>query len=313
VVRDGSTEGIMRVFVAGGSGTIGVPLVRALVAAGHHVTALTRTPEKQEALAALGATPAVADALDATQLRTAVEGARPTHVIHELTALPKDGMVRRASDLAPTNRLRTDGTRNLLDAAIAAGATRFIGGSFAPMQGLRAVDDAEVQHGVAAVESMESQILEASGSGKIEGIVLRYGLFYGPDNPATQKMMSLVRHRLLPVVRGDRSLLPCIHVSDAVSATVAALDRGLPGSVYDIVDDRPISMTEMVRAMAESSAAGPPLTVPAWLTRLFAPFLAGITAMRLPLSNEKARKELDWRLAFPTWRDGLADMTARAA
>lgn len=302
----------MRVFVAGGSGTIGVPLVRGLVEAGHHVTALTRSPDTQQTLRALGASPAIADALDATALRTVVQVARPTHVVHQLTALPKDG-VRRASDLAPTNRLRIDGTRNLLDAAIAAGATRFIVGSFAPMQGISPNAPQDIREGVAAVESMESQILAASRSGRIEGIVLRYGLFYGPANPATEKMIALVRRRMLPVVRGDRSLLPCIHVADAVSATIAALDHGPAGNVYDIVDDQPVSMTEIVRALAEYAGAPAPFTVPAWVPRLFAPYLAGITSMRLALSNEKARVELGWRPAFATWRDGLAHMDARAA
>jgi nucleoside-diphosphate-sugar epimerase len=294
---------MMRVFVAGGSGAIGVPLVRALVKAGHQVTALTRSRDKQLALTALGATPAVADALDAAQLRDVVMAARPTHVIHQLTALPKDGMVRRPSDLRPTNRLRIDGTRNLLDAAIAAGARRIVAGSFAPMQGIAPEAPAGVREGVAAVESMESQVLEAS----------RAGLFYGPDNPATQKMIALARRRLLPVVRGDRSLLPCIHVADAVRATVAALDRGRPGAVYEIVDDRPVSMTEFVHALADYAAAPAPLTVPAWLPRLFAPYLAIITSMQLTLSNANARAELGWRPAYPSCRDGLPHPAARAA
>lgn len=302
----------MRVFVAGGSGTIGVPLVRALVADGHQVTALTRSPGKKRALAALGATAAVADALDRAALREAVRAARPTHVIHELTALPKDG-VRRASDLVPTNRLRIEGTRNLLEAAIAAGTRRMIVGSFAPLLGITRDAPRGVQEALHAVESMESQVVDASRSGKLEGIVLRYGLFYGPGNPATRAMLAMVRRRMLPVVRGDRSLLPCIHDDDAVSATVAALERGLAGGVYDIVDDRPVSMTEIVQAMAEYAGARPPLVVPAWVPRLVAPFLATITSMRLPLSNAKARAELQWRPAFPTWRDGLAKMLERAA
>ena len=303
----------MRVFVAGGSGAIGVPLVRALVEAGHQVTALTRSPGKEQALRALGATAATADALDAAALGAVVEAARPTHVIHQLTALPKGGGVRRARDLAPTNRLRIEGTRHLLDAAVAAGATRFVVGSFAPMQGIGPDAPADFRAGVEAVDSMESQVLEASRSGSIEGIVLRYGLFYGPGNPATEMMIALIRRRMLPVVRGDRSLLPWIHIADAVSATVAALGSGEAGSAYDIVDDRPVSMTEMVRAMADYAAAPPPLTVPAWLPRLLAPYVAEISSLRLPLSNTKARAELGWRPAFPTCRDGLAEMVARAA
>lgn len=302
----------MRVFVAGGSGTIGVPLVRALVGAGYQVTALTRSPEKQSMLRALGATPAVADALDAAALKSAVLASRPTHVIHQLTALPKDGP-RRASDLVPTNRLRTEGTRNLLEAAIAAGATRIIGGSFALVAAARDDLPPNTQDGVDAIASMESQIVEASRSRRIEGLVLRYGLFYGPENPATQKMIALVRRRMLPVVRDDRGQLPCIHIDDAVAATIAALDKGVPGSIYDIVDDRAVSMAEIIQAMAEYTRAPAPFVVPGWLPRLFAPYLAGMTSMRLPLSNAKAAAELGWRPTYSNPRDGLARMLERAA
>lgn len=302
----------LNVFVAGGSGTIGLPLVRALVAAGHQVTALTRSADKRQALLALGATPAVANALDAAQLADVVQAARPTHVIHQLTALPKDGP-RRARDLAATNRLRIDGTRNLLTAAIAANATRIIGGSFAPMHGIGADAPACLRAGADAVRSMESQILDASRAGAIEGVVLRYGLFYGPDNPVTVKMLALVRCRMLPVVRHDRGLLPCIHINDAVSATVAALDRGAPGGVYDIVDDRPVSMSEIARVMAEYAGAAAPRTVPAWLPRVLSRYLATMTSMRLPLSNAEARAALDWQPAFSTIHEGLAQTVARAA
>jgi nucleoside-diphosphate-sugar epimerase len=302
----------LRIFVAGGSGAIGVPLVRALVEAGHQVTALTRSVGKQQALRALGATPAVADALDAAQLENVLLAARPTHVIHQLTALPKEGP-RRASDLAAINRLRIGGTRHLLDAAIAAGATRFIGGSFALMQALGANTPPGIRAGVEAVESMESQILDASRAGHIEGVVLRYGLFYGPQNPATRQMLALVRRRMLPVARGDQSLLPCIHIDDVAAATVAALDRGAPGGIHDIVDDRPVSMTEIARALAECAGAPAPLTVPGWLPRLVSPYLARMTSLRLPLSNAMARAALGWQPAFLTMRQGLSETMGRAA
>jgi nucleoside-diphosphate-sugar epimerase len=301
-----------RVFVAGASGTIGMPLVQALVVAGHHVTALTRSPEKQAALRALGATPVVADALDSVALRRVVEAARPTHVIHQLTALPKGG-ARRGSDLAQTNRLRTEGTRYLLDASIAAGARRFIAGSFGVLDGLRSYANRHVQEAVAAVQSMESQVVAASQSGKLEGIVLRYGAFYGPQNPATRQMMTLVRRRMLPIVRNDAGLLPCIHVDDAVSATVAALDHGRPGAMYDIVDDMPVSMSEMIHGLAVAAGAPPPRVVPGWLPRLFSPFMAAFMRVRLTPSNQQARAELGWRPAFATYREGLADMVKRAA
>lgn len=302
----------MKVFVAGASGAIGVPLVRALVASGHEVTALTRSAGKLDALRALGATPVVADALDPDALRRVVAQARPTHVIHQLTALPKGGP-RRARELEPTNRLRIEGTRNLLAAAVAAGARRLIVGSFAPFRDDPSALPDMLRPAADAIRSMESQVVDASRAGTIEGIVLRYGLFYGPGNPATEQMIWMARHRMLPVVRGDRGVLPVIHVDDAVAATVAALDRGRPGTAYDIVDDRPASITEIVSALAEYSGAPRPLALPAWVPRLIAPYMAAVISVQAPASNEKARAELGWRPMYPNHREGLSRMLARAA
>jgi 2-alkyl-3-oxoalkanoate reductase len=303
----------MNIFVAGGTGTIGVPLVRALVAAGHQVHALTRSANKANEIRALGAQPAVADALDAGALRRVVLAARPTHVIHQLTALPREG-VRRASDLAPTNRLRTEGTTNLVEASIAAGARRIVGGSFAPFQApMPANAPSDVVKGAEAIRSMESQILEASRRGAIEGVVLRYGLFYGPGNPAMAKMIQLLRRRMLPVVRDDKGLLPFIHLEDAVSATIAALDRAPAGSAYDIVDDQPASMRDVVEGLARQAGAPRPFAVPLWVPRLLSPYMADFMSIRLPLSNAKARAELGWAPKYPTWREGLAGTIERAA
>ena len=294
----------MNVFVAGGSGAIGVPLVRALVAAGHLVTASTRSAANASMLRNLGATPAIADALDAEALLRAVVAAHPTHVVHQLTALPKGGP-KSARDLVATNRLRVDGTRNLVAAAVAAGATRIVGGSFALMGAAKVGVPADAQEAADAVRSMESQILEASRAGAIDGVVLRYGLFYGPDVASTVEMIAMAKRRLLPAIRGDRSLLPCIHVDDAASATVAALDRAPAGSTYDIVDDEPVSFSEIVRAVADAAGAPKPIAVPSWLPRLVAPYMARMIALRLPLSNAKARAELGWHPLFPTIRQGL--------
>jgi 2-alkyl-3-oxoalkanoate reductase len=303
----------MKVFVAGASGTVGIPLVRALVAAGHQVTALTRSPEKQDELRRLGATPALADALDAQALRTVVFAATPTHVIHQLTALPKEGPSSE-SDLVATNRLRIDGTRNLFDAAIRAGAQRFIGGSFALLPGAETETAGSfASEAVGATRSMESQILSANQSKQIEGIVLRYGLFYGPTNPGTIKMVEMVRKRRLPTIRGDRGLLPFIHIDDVVGATMAALDRGIPGSVYDIVDDKALSFSDAVRIMAEYIGAPTPRSIPAWLFRLISPYRARVLSTRLPLSNAKARTELMWRPTYPTMREGFVRTFSRAA
>ena len=308
----------MNVFVAGGSGAIGVPLVRALVASGHKVTALTRSESKRDQLRALGADVAVADALDRDQLIAAVEAARSTHVIHELTALPKDAP-RRARDIEPTNRLRIEGTRNLIDAAINAGTRRFLVGSFAPLSPRespavasgfsRTEDDAPA----AAVRSMETQVLEATKAGAIQGVVLRYGMFYGLGTPSTDAMIEMVRKRMFPVVRADAGLLPVIHIDDAVSATVLALDAAPAGAVYEIVDDRPVSLTEIVEALAEYTGSAAPFHVPAWVPRLLAPYMARVMSVRLPLSNAKAKAELGWRPRYSTMRDGLAQMFRRAA
>jgi nucleoside-diphosphate-sugar epimerase len=302
----------MKVFVAGGTGAIGVPLVRALVAAGHQVTALTRTAGKQDALRELGATPAVADALDRDSLIAAVAAARPTHVIHQLTALPKDGP-RKPSDLESTNRLRVDGTRNLIDAATHAGARRFLAGSFAMLAPRGPVDAAAHDPVAAAIRSMESQTLQASQDGRIEGVVLRYGMFYGLETASTVKMLELVRKRRLPVVRGDAGQLPLIHIEDAVGATICALDRAPAGSAYDIVDDRAVSMTEIVQALARYTGSPAPYKVPGWLPRLVSPYLARMTSMRMPLSNARAKAELGWQPKYPTIGDGMAEMFPHAA
>jgi nucleoside-diphosphate-sugar epimerase len=301
----------MDVFVAGGSGAIGLPLVRALRAAGHQVTALTRSARKQEALRAAGAQAAVADALDRPALIEAVRAAHPACVIHQLTALPKEGP-RRAKDLEATNRLRIDGTRNLLDAAIAAGARRFIAGSFAPLAPRPSNPIAADDLPAAAVRSMEDQVIEATRRGAIDGIVLRYGLFYGPA-PSTTAMIEMVRKRRLPVIRGDASALPMIHIEDAASATVRAVEAGRPGGIYDIVDDRAASLTELVRTIAARTGSPPPFAVPAWLPRLLAPYLFRVMSIRLPLSNALAKAELGWQPKYPTLREGLADMFVSTA
>jgi nucleoside-diphosphate-sugar epimerase len=302
----------MNVFVAGGTGTIGVPLVKALIASGHQVTALTRSAAKQDALRATGASVAIADALSRDALIAAVGAARPTHVIHELTALPKDGP-RRASDVAATNRLRVEGTRNLLEAAIQAGARRFVVGSFALLSPRAPVEGQPPNEASAAVRSMETQVLDATRRGAIEGVILRYGMFYGPQTPSTVAMIDMVRKRRLPVVRGDSGQLPLIHVDDAVSATVLALEAAPAGAVYEIVDDEPASLSQIVEAIAEYTGSPQPFKVPGWLPRLVAPYMARLTSVRMPLSNAPAKTDLGWHPEYRTMRDGLARMTRGAA
>jgi nucleoside-diphosphate-sugar epimerase len=274
--------------------------------------ATTRSAEKQAFIRRLGGTPVIVDALDASALDQAVRSAAPTHVIHELTALPKAGP-RRSADLEATNRLRIEGTRNLLRAATAAGVRRLIVGSFAPIGSANPESwEDEIRGAAEAIRSMESQVLDAARSGAIEGIVLRYGMFYGPGNPATEEMIALVRKRRLPTVRNDRGMLPFIHVDDAVAATIAALDRGRSGNVYDIVDDQPTSFSEMIDGMAAIMGAPRPFAVPAWLIRLMLPFTARVLLMNLRLSNARAKADLGWTPAFPSYREGLRQVVQAA-
>jgi nucleoside-diphosphate-sugar epimerase len=302
----------MNIFIAGGSGTIGIPLVRALTAAGHSVTAMTRSTTRHGDLKRMGANAIVADALNREAVRAAVRAANPTHVIHQLTALPKSGP-RNSGDVEATNRLRIDGTRNLLDAAIHAGAKRFIVGSFALLAPREAVTAQSGNAAAIAVASMENQVMDATANGSIEGVILRYGMFYSSETPSTIAMIDMIRKRRLPVVRNDASQLPLIHVEDAVSATIRALDIAHAGSVYDIVDDQSVRFSEIVEGIAEFTNSAKPFKVPAWVPRLVSPYLARMISIRLPLSNTKAKTELGWQLKYRTLREGLAHMFQRAA
>jgi nucleoside-diphosphate-sugar epimerase len=160
---------------------------------------------------------------------------------------------------------------------------------------------------------MEQQVLEATAQGSIEGVILRYGMFYGLEAPSTVAMIDMVRKRRLPAIRNDASQLPIIHIEDAVSATLRALDIAPTGSIYDIVDDRAVSLSEIVETIAEYSNSPKPFRVPAWLPKLVSPYMARMTSTRLPLSNTKAKTELGWRPKYRTMREGLAHMFHKAA
>jgi nucleoside-diphosphate-sugar epimerase len=302
----------MDIFIAGGSGTIGIPLVRALTAAGHSVTAMSRSTTRHADLKRMGASAVVADALNREAVLAAVHAANPTHVIHQLTALPKSGP-RRPGDVEATNRLRIDGTRNLLEATILAGARRFIVGSFALLAPRETVPAQSGNAAAVAVESMEKQVLEATAHGSIDGVILRYGMFYSLETPSTIAMIDMIRKRRLPVARNDASQLPIIHVDDAVSATLLALDIAPAGSIYDIVDDRSVRFSEIVETIAEFTNSAKPFKVPVWLPRLISPYMARMISIRLPLSNTKAKTELGWQLKYKTMREGLAHMFHKAA
>jgi 2-alkyl-3-oxoalkanoate reductase len=308
----------MRIFVAGATGALGRRLVPLLVAGGHQVTAMTRRVGRTMELYAAGAEPVVADALDRDAVLAAVTAARPEAVVHQLTDLAGVTSFRRFDQgFAATNRLRTEGTDHLLEAARVAGARRFVAQSFAgwPFARLggpvKTEDDpldpdppAELRRTLDAIRYLESAVLEAEG---LEGVVLRYGGFYGPGTSAGEGgyILDDLRRRRFPVVGAGTGVWSFVHIDDAATATVAALERGAPG-IYQIVDDDPAPVSAWLPALAAAAGARPPRRVPAWLARL----LAGEHAVVLMTevrgaSNAKAKRELGWRPAHPSWRQGF--------
>lgn len=303
----------MRVFVAGAGGAIGRPLVPQLVAAGHGVTGTTRSRERVAAIEAAGATVAVVDALDAPALRAAVARAAPETVVLQLTALPSRFDPRKPALYDATNRLRTEATRTLLDAARGA---RFVCQSIAfayrPHAEPVVLDEdaplftaAPPPFGAAtrAVAEMERMVLEA------DGLVLRYGWFYGPGTYYGEggSMAKDVAKRRFPIVGAGTGLFSFVHVDDAAAATVAAVERGAPG-VYNVVDDEPARMRDWVPAYAQAIGAPRPLRVPVWLARLVAGKAAAAMSTTLPgASNGRARRELAWEPRWPSWRTGFRD------
>ena len=304
----------MRVFVTGATGALGRYLVPGLVAAGHEVTATTRTPGKVAQLRQAGAEPVVVDGLDREAVIAAVQAAAPEVIVHQMTALADMRSLRKPDKLfAATNELRTRGTDNLLAAAARAGTRRVIAQSNINVNErsggpVKTEDDpfdshpiASTKQGLAAIRHVE----EAVPAGVPEGLVLRYGGFYGPG--ASEPLLDLVRKRRVPVIGGGTGIWSFIEITDAAAATLAAVDRGAPG-VYNIVDSDPAPVAEWLPYLAEVAGAKPPLRVPAWIGRLLAGDLVvtQMTTIR-GSSNEKARKELGWEPRYASWREGFRD------
>jgi nucleoside-diphosphate-sugar epimerase len=308
----------MRVFVAGATGAIGRQLLPRLVSAGHEVTGMTRSESKQSLIRELGAVPVVADALDPDQVADAVAGARPEVIVHQLTAL--SGVERYTErNAAPTNRLRTEGTDHLLSAGQAVGVRRFVAqgvagfGAYARSGGpVKSEEDPldpapvrEMRATLAALRHLEKAVLGAEWT---EGIVLRYGVFYGPGTSLAHgaEQFELVRKRKFPLVGDAGGVWSFVHVEDAAEATVAAVEHGSRG-VYNVLDDDPASVSEWLPALAQTLGAKKPLRVPRFVGRLFAgePGVVMMTEIR-GASNAKAKRELGWRPAYSSWRDGFA-------
>jgi nucleoside-diphosphate-sugar epimerase len=312
----------MKVFVAGATGAIGRQLVPMLAQRGHEVTAMTRTPAKQDLIVQMGARPAVADALDPEAVAQAVAEAEPEVVLHELTAIDA-AKISRSIDkqFALTNRLRTEGLDHLLAAARASGARRFIAQSFAgwpfePTGGpikteadpLQDSPPKGVVETLRAIRYLEDAVTGAEG---IEGVVLRYGGFYGPYtslglNPDGEQV-EMIRKRRLPVVGDGAGIWSLVHIRDAAAATAITVERGEPG-IYNIVDDDPTRVSVLIPELAKAIGAGPPRHFPRWLGRLLAGEATTVMMTEVRgASNEKAKRELGWELTYPSWRIGIRE------
>jgi nucleoside-diphosphate-sugar epimerase len=311
----------MRIFVAGATGAVGRRLVPLLVDRGHEVVGTTHRADKAQAVRALGAEPAVLDPLDRERVMAAVAAARPEVVVHQLTALSGPPNLRNFdSYFAMTNRLRTEGTDHLLAAARAAGTRRFVAQSFTGWPNERTGGPVKTEEDpldptptkasretVAAIRHVESVVTRA-GVG-VEGVVLRYGVFYGPSNALGTggQLLEMVRRRQLPVVGGGTGLWSFLHIDDAAEAAAVAVERGAPG-LYNIVDDDPAPVHEWLPYLAQVIGAKPPMRLPAWLVRpmIGEHGVSVMTAIR-GSSNAKARRELGWKPRYASWRQGFRD------
>lgn len=302
----------MRVFVTGATGALGQHLVPALIAAGHEVTATTRTPGKAGQLREAGAEPVVVDGLDREAVIAAVQAASPEVIVHEMTALADMRSLRNVDKVfAATNELRTRGTDNLLAAAARAGTRRVIAQSNtnmtarsgAPVQTESDPLDSRSAPSAAGTVAAVKHVEEAVPGAVPEGIVLRYGNFYGPG--ASDFLVEMVRKRQFPVIGGGAGIWSFIEIADAAAATVAAVGRGAPG-VYNIVDSDPAPVAEWLPYLAKVAGAKPPLRLPVWLGRLLAgDFVVSQMTEARGSSNEKAKKELGFEPRYASWREGF--------
>jgi nucleoside-diphosphate-sugar epimerase len=302
----------MRVFVAGATGAIGSRLVPQLVERGHEVIGTSRSTDKAERLRAEGAEPVVLDLLDPGAVRDAVVAARPDAIVHEATALAGVSDIKHFDrSFAATNRLRTEGTDALLAAARETGVGRFVAQSFAgwpyAREGgpVKTEDDPldptpvpAMRETLAAIRHLEQNVVDAGG------LALRYGGLYGSPEDA---QLELVRKRRFPIVGDGGGIWSFVHLDDATTATVLALEGGEPG-IYNIVDDEPAPVREWLPALAAAIGAKPPRRVPRWLARVLAGEV-GVVLMTETrgASNAKAKRELGWSLRYPSWRRGFVE------
>ena len=316
----------MKIVVAGATGVIGRRLVPVLVRAGHKVIGITRTQSKIGGLREAGASPVVLDILDANAVISVLCRIRPDVVVHEVTAIPARMNVRRFDrEFALTNRLRTEGTDNLIRGAQAAGVRKFVAQSYAAWPyarvggAIKSEDDPLDSHPpdsmrktLQAILHLEAAVLAA---GAMTGVVLRYGAFYGPGTPFDEGGLVLeeLRRRRFPIVNGGGGVWSFIHVDDAAEATLAAIERDVSG-VYNVTDDEPAPVSEWLPTLASAIGAPAPRHVPKFLARLAIgePGIVLMTEVR-GASNAKAKKELSWRPRWSSWREGFFEEASRLA
>jgi nucleoside-diphosphate-sugar epimerase len=307
---------VVRVFVAGGTGVLGRRLVPQLVARGHQVTATTTSPGKLGLLERLGADRAVMDGLDAVSVGEAVAAARPDAIVHQMTAISaahagKPDLKHPDRFFATTIRLRSEGTDHLLAAAEATGVSHVVAQSFGAFNGIReggwvkTEEDpmdpgpASARKGAEALHHLEDVVVKAGGA------ALRYGSLYGPG--AIDDWVELVRKRQFPLVGGGTGYMSWVHLDDAASATVLALEQHATG-VFNIVDDEPAPASEWLPYLAACASAKRPIRIPKWLARLLAGEMAVIMMTEgRGFSNAKAKRELGWELRYPSWRQGFKE------
>jgi nucleoside-diphosphate-sugar epimerase len=286
------------------------------------VVGMTRSASKQDLLRGLGARPVVADALDPEAVAQAVASAEPEVIVHQLTALSGKMSLRdarhpeRFSGAIMTNRLRTEGTDHLLAAGSAVGARRLVAQSFGsfrfasaggPQTEADSLDHDPRQAGLEAIRYLEQAVSTIEWG---EGLVLRYGGFYGPGTGISKApdavMAGPIRKRRFPIVGGGGGVWSFIHIEDAAAATAVAVERGGPG-IYNVVDDEPAPVREWLPVLASALGAKPPRRIPRWLGRLAAGEMATLMMTEARgASNEKAKRELGWQLRYPSWRQGFA-------
>jgi nucleoside-diphosphate-sugar epimerase len=283
-------------------------------------------PPKGSIIESLGARPVFGDVLDASAMHRVALQVQPDAVVELLNALPKRGPLK-VKELEGTNELRIKGTRNLIDAAVRIGATRFVaesmifGYGYSGGDRLVTEDDLypapapipEVQPALDALGSLESQVLEATRDGKIEGVVLRLGLFYGPGVGSTEFMTSLLKKRVFVLPGGGKGRGSWIHVEDAARAVVLALGKSAPGQIYNVVDDRPASVKEFASTLSEKLDLPKPHRVPLWVARLGGRYGGMVATAQLGVSNEKIKRELGWEPHYPTIQQGIESLREGAA